>query len=322
MTDRRCILYGDVFDYTKTIDEATSAAYGMVMPLNSRLAEATHACGDIIFDGTVVRIEVYHLRSFEAGSTAAWHRHTFTELSLVAGGPVAFEHDGGEATLQEGEYFLMPAFTPHRWRVLNQSTILHGFMLTVRPAAERADSLVPRLPDAAAHLGFRLPSEPSAEAALRQAEEESRRGDALGVVAAAACIRLALALLFRPIVAAVPSEASPSHPDAPAALPLALERAVDFIVDHMADPLDVAAVARHVHLSRRQLDRLFDATFGVPAGAFLQHTRLQRARYLVGGTDLTIKEIAYACGFTDPNYFGRVFRKRYGASPVAYRRRG
>jgi AraC-like DNA-binding protein len=233
---------------------------------------------------------------------------------------MVFEHEEGEVTVEEGDFFLMPAFAPHRWRVLTGGTTLHGFMLSLRPAADRADSLVPRLPHAAAHLGYHLPPEPAASVALRHAEDESRRGDALGVVAAGACIRLALALLFRRIVSAAPSEASQSHIDPPATLSPTLEHAVAFIIDHMTDPLDAASVARHVHLSRRQLDRLFDTTFGMSADAFMRHTRLERARHLLGGTDLSIKQIAYACGFADPNYFGRIFRKRHGQSPGAYRR--
>jgi len=59
----------------------------------------------------------------------------------------------------------------------------------------------------------------------------------------------------------------------------------------------------------------------MPTAAFLLHTRLERARYLLDDSDLSIKQIAHACGFADPNYFSRIFRQRHGQSPGAYRQR-
>lgn len=286
--------------------------------LNACLTKATQACGDIVFDGTVIRIELYHLKQAEPGSEMGWHRHPFTELTWVEGGPITYEHDEQSITLRDGEYFLMPPFTPHRWRTFTESTALHGFMLTLIPTTDRQDSLVPYLPAATAHLGYHLPCDPAAAAALEQAEEQAIRDDDLGTEAAAGYMRAGLARLFRRIVEAIVADTASAQRARP---PAALEQAAAFIAANLAKPLDASAVARHVQLSTRHLDRLFHDAFDMPTAAFLLHTRLERARYLLDDSDLSIKQIARACGFADPNYFSRIFRQRHGQSPGAYRQR-
>lgn len=289
--------------------------------VNAFLSKSTEACRDLMVDGSVIRIELYHVRQARAGAGIGWHRHPFMELTWVEGCPVAYEKEGQQITLNDGEFFVMPAFLPHRWQTSAGNSVLHGFMLTIVPATDREHSLASRLPGAAASLAYRLPGDPAVADALRQAEAEALQGDALGVEAAAGYLRAGLARLFRPIKAAVPADAPPAHTAGHAALPAVLEQAVMFIATHLAEPIGVSAVARHVGMSTRQLDRLFNASFDMPTGAFLLHTRLEQARYLLHDSDLSIKQVAHASGFADPNYFSRIFRKRHGQSPGAYRGR-
>jgi AraC family L-rhamnose operon regulatory protein RhaS len=311
MTQRSDVMFADRVDAMPTPGDQANRQ------LNAGLAKATQACGDVVFDGTVIRIELYHLKQAQAGSRMGWHRHPFTELTWVEGGPITYEQDEQSITLRDGDYFLMPPFIPHRWRTLSQSAALHGFMLTVMPKTERQDSLVPYLAAAAARLGHRLPSDRATAAALEQAEAQAIQGDALGIEAAAGYMRAGLAGLFRRIVEAIPADTASVQRTGP---PAAVERAAAFIASHLAEPIDVAAIASHVRLSTRQLDRLFHEAFDMPTGAYLLHTRLERARYLLSDSDLSIKQIARACGFAEPNYFSRIFRKRHGQSPGAYRR--
>jgi AraC family L-rhamnose operon transcriptional activator RhaR/AraC family L-rhamnose operon regulatory protein RhaS len=52
----------------------------------------------------------------------------------------------------------------------------------------------------------------------------------------------------------------------------------------------------------------------------LLHVRIQKATELLAGSDRTITDIAFDCGFTDSNYFTRQFRKTTGHSPSEYRK--
>jgi AraC-like DNA-binding protein len=77
-----------------------------------------------------------------------------------------------------------------------------------------------------------------------------------------------------------------------------------------------------VYLSHSQLFRRLKAITGMNPTAYIRTIRLQKANQLLLSTDWQVSEIAYALGFTDPNYFSRAFRKAYGLSPVTARRNG
>jgi AraC-like DNA-binding protein len=53
----------------------------------------------------------------------------------------------------------------------------------------------------------------------------------------------------------------------------------------------------------------------------LNKFRVEKACTLMDETGLSINQVALECGFADQSYFSKVFRRYYGASPLAYRRR-
>jgi transcriptional regulator GlxA family with amidase domain len=97
---------------------------------------------------------------------------------------------------------------------------------------------------------------------------------------------------------------------------------VDFIHRHMSEPLTVAALARHVNLSRSRFIDLFTTQTGAPPMRYLQRARLRRARLLVERTFLSVKEIMAAVGYNDPSHFAREFRREHGVPPTALRGEG
>jgi AraC-like DNA-binding protein len=106
--------------------------------------------------------------------------------------------------------------------------------------------------------------------------------------------------------------------------PLALTQlALDEVERSLADPeLSPAIVAERVGVSIRYLHRLFENR-GQSFGRHLLARRLERCRAAL--TDprlaaLTVGEIAWRSGFTDPSYLARAYRHRYGVSPMQDRR--
>jgi AraC-like DNA-binding protein len=76
-------------------------------------------------------------------------------------------------------------------------------------------------------------------------------------------------------------------------------------------------------LSRAHFSRIFAASEGVPPGEFVLQERMRRAaRLLTSHAHLPVKEIAVLCGFEEPNYFAKVFRRFFGASPTEFRTTG
>lgn len=83
---------------------------------------------------------------------------------------------------------------------------------------------------------------------------------------------------------------------------------------------DAAKLAARLRLSTSQIDRLFQEHLRMTPRRFLNHRRLDRARYLLSRKDLEIKQVAYECGFQGPAQFSIWFRKHQRTSPSDYRR--
>lgn len=90
--------------------------------------------------------------------------------------------------------------------------------------------------------------------------------------------------------------------------------AMEFIGGHYAERLDLATLARVVHLSPKRLAYCFREALGVTPMAYLRRFRLERAREQLIATDLPITQIAYSTGFQEAAHFSRTFRTHFGIS--------
>lgn len=101
---------------------------------------------------------------------------------------------------------------------------------------------------------------------------------------------------------------------------LFLEKIRKVIDEKIGDTdLDIPYLCQVVHLSATQLFRKMKALTGEAPISFIRKVRLHKARELVETTDLSIAEIAYDMGFTDPAYFSRAFSKEFGNPPSYFR---
>ncbi len=88
------------------------------------------------------------------------------------------------------------------------------------------------------------------------------------------------------------------------------------------DELDVQALADLAGLSRAHFSRVFKTCEGVPPAEFVLAERMRRAASLLVSGASSVKTVARDCGFDDPNYFAKAFRRRFGASPTEFRTTG
>lgn len=88
-----------------------------------------------------------------------------------------------------------------------------------------------------------------------------------------------------------------------------------------ADPISISDLAASVFLSERHFRRQFEDIYQQSPKAYLQNIRLNAAMQLLRQRELSVTDIALACGFSDCNHFSRVFRQRFGISPTEYRKR-
>jgi AraC-like DNA-binding protein len=83
--------------------------------------------------------------------------------------------------------------------------------------------------------------------------------------------------------------------------------------------LTIDWLSRKLSISRAKLNRKIKLLTGLAVMEHLRHYRLQQAATKLKQTFDSVAEIAYNCGFNDPNYFCRSFTKTFKCSPTAYR---
>ena len=102
-----------------------------------------------------------------------------------------------------------------------------------------------------------------------------------------------------------------------------VERAKHYIGQHYADSeLSVESVCTHLHLSPAYFSTLFKREEGMSFIAYVTNVRMERAAQLLLESDDKTYLIAEKTGYTDPNYFSYVFKRRFGISPSKYRAGG
>lgn len=94
----------------------------------------------------------------------------------------------------------------------------------------------------------------------------------------------------------------------------------DRLLANLRDPPDLDALARDVGLSAKRLNRGFRELYGTTVFNYLRDARLDAARAaLEGGSELSLKRLAWELGYTQTSNFITAFRKRFGVSPGVYR---
>lgn len=100
-----------------------------------------------------------------------------------------------------------------------------------------------------------------------------------------------------------------------------LRSAVFLIEQSLLKNISTAWLAAEVHLSPRQLTRLFHKEFGKPPQEFIRITRLKYSSWLLKNSAESITEIALRTSFSDCAHFIRSYQKEYGCTPGYYRSR-
>jgi AraC-like DNA-binding protein len=99
-----------------------------------------------------------------------------------------------------------------------------------------------------------------------------------------------------------------------------LRRVRDRIDREYAQPLDVEALARGVHMSSGHLSRQFKAAYGETVYSYLMTRRIERAMTLLRRSDLSVTEVCWAVGCSSLGTFSTRFTELVGVPPSVYKR--
>jgi AraC family transcriptional regulator len=98
------------------------------------------------------------------------------------------------------------------------------------------------------------------------------------------------------------------------------KRVVEFIEEHLAEEISLAALAQLVDLSLYHFARAFTQSFGAPPHRYHMARRIDRAKSLLQRPTLSVTQIGARIGFRETSSFTRAFRKFTGLTPTEYRR--
>ena len=260
-------------------------------------------------------------------NTIGLHAHEFHELVIVVAGEGRHITPAESYTLSAGDIFLIKPGNPHGYAV-EQDFALYNILYFPEklnlPLFDLADEPGFRAffelePELRRQFGFRkhfrLGKTPLEELALivermQRELETSEPGHEFRAVS-----------LFMRLIERISRICSNSALYRENDELFRLSEVVSFLERHRREPLTVRELAEHAAMSPATLNRAFRRAVGRSPLNYLNDIRLSEAQLLLReNPELSIADVAGKCGFTDSNYFSRLFKKRNGHTPRDYRR--
>ncbi len=99
-----------------------------------------------------------------------------------------------------------------------------------------------------------------------------------------------------------------------------LSTVIQMMESNIEEPVSPSVLAQDVGMSTRQLERLFSRYLNRSPKRYYMELRLQKARNLLMQTEMSVINVALACGFASPSHFSKCYRAQYDTTP--YRERG
>jgi len=255
------------------------------------------------YGGCLFSLHSIHSERNPVGRVIKPHRHSHYEVVLILEGE-ADELTPPNNRLTVGTLQLHGPGDLHAWSAPDRALLRLGIWVTAQPKA-------PVRPPA------RWPRNPGLCRQVREllAETDSTAPGRRERLAARLTLLLAPALALLDLPGLAQTAVSTGGDDAPGIASF-VER---FLADNLAEPLELEDVAAQFNLSVPTLTRRFRRETGESVMARLQGMRLRHAAELLRAGVLSVKEVGVAVGIPEPSYFGRCFRRAFGASPGRFK---
>lgn len=99
-----------------------------------------------------------------------------------------------------------------------------------------------------------------------------------------------------------------------------LERIKNFVQENLDKRLTAQLISRGVHISKSSLYNLIHANYGYTVSEYINDVKIEKAKELLMKTDMPVEDISEKLAFSSPAYFGKVFKRSVGISPLKFRK--
>jgi AraC-like DNA-binding protein len=250
------------------------------------------------------------------------HIHSFYEVCYAFAGRGTFRIDQDDLPVQAGDVFVARPGQPHEIVSAADDPLgIYFWSYTLIPPASRAHGEIGELLRRFRGGTDAVNPAPAMERTLvLMTEEVTTRAPGYATV-----LQGLLAKLLVDTARAVTAMPEPSAAENARAVDNASLLARDiqrYLQDNYARDIAMRDIAAQVHLSERHTRRLFQQVTGRSIKSYLTQVRLQVAAQSLLDPQLSVTDVAHACGYQDVRYFVTLFRKHTGLTPAAYRRAG
>lgn len=247
------------------------------------------------------------------------HFHLAPELFLQLGGWTQFDFPDESRRLVAGQALIIPPGLRHAERVgpddqsgafSNVVIFSDGLRLSCHTAVEAA----PATPGIEHLEGLRHPQARRIQDWLLQAWESMQHEEAVARQQAWALLEAALAGMLLAL------EGQGDHPGETE--PSLVARCRVLVQNQLGEQgLGVGSLAKACGCTPDHLSAVFKKTTGEALLTHMERLRMDRAQRLLADGELSVKEVAWACGFASAGYFIKVFKRHQGLTPLAWQAR-
>lgn len=249
-------------------------------------------------------------------------RHPFAVFTFQLAGELVADHRG-RVELRAGDVHLIPAGDPHRiasakavelWGARLRSNELDGerFGPLLEPMASVAAGSLPRVAIPEPRRAFVA----GLFAELAEVADEARHSARMRALRSESLVALLLAEIAEHAPSRAPLDASRSSRASDVTT-----QALAFISANARSSISLTDVARAVRRSRSYTADAVRRETGRSVGDWITEVRLDDARRRLEETDELVEIVAERVGYADATHFGRMFKRRFGLAPRAWRTR-
>lgn len=95
---------------------------------------------------------------------------------------------------------------------------------------------------------------------------------------------------------------------------------ITYISEHYKEKIYIDTLADMITVSADYFTKMFKDSIGKTPIDYINGLRINRAMQMLATTDISVNEISDSLGFSNPNYFHKIFKQYMNASPVSYRK--
>lgn len=272
---------------------------------------------DIYINGFGIRILGVHFMDYGQGWEINNHRHSFYEFHYVLDGKVNSVINGEEHEIRKGYWYIMPPGTKHS-HFQNKGTSHKGIALRWEYIERHGDryenTFEPERMFNSANMEFNLCPIKDDGSVLKAIEDTVKKAQFEKDIL---ITQLASVLLIKNILSLSAGELQKEgriengEPNSYRAVKMAKE----FIDENYCEKISANDVAQSVHISYSHLAKLFREAQGTTLVNYISEVRARKALKLLKCTDKPLSQIADETGFSNTNYFCKVFKKIHKKTP-------